>query len=161
MSFQGVFAYPFARQRMNALLTNRLHHVSDQTPKLSAKINELMEKGLTQKKLKYRSTGEIEVCVPIWLDWEMCRFKCCCCFCRSRNKSMKVYEDIIKLGHLNFFKNLDIVSVIRRSRLHAIGLHFLLNKIDRNLSARLAFSTPLRTEYDLMRGKLADPSDAN
>ena len=29
MSFLGVFAYPFARQRMNALLTNRLHHVSD------------------------------------------------------------------------------------------------------------------------------------
>jgi len=78
-----------------------------------------------------------------------------------RNKTAKLYSEIIQLGHDNFIANLDIVRVIRRTRLHGIGLHFLLNKIMRNLSARLAFSVPLRTKEDLERGNLSDPSDAN
>lgn len=153
LTFFGVFAYPFSTMRMKALLTNRLHHVpDDQVGSLDA----LKEQGA----VKQRGTGEIEVGVPMWLDWQYCRYYlACCCQQRSRNKSMRQYSEIIELGHQNFQMNLDIVRVIRRSRLHAIGLHFLLNKVDRNLSARLAFSTPLRSIEELEEGKLVDPSD--
>jgi len=120
-----------------------------------------MEKNLAKKKLQYRNNGEIEVDVPVWLDWEMLRYRVCWCVCRDRNKTVKLYEEIIDLGHENFFENLDIVRVIRRTRLHGIGLHFLLDKIMRNLSARLAFSVPLRSKEDLQRSVLSDPSNAN
>jgi len=161
MSWFGVLLYPLSRMRLQALLTNRLHHVSEQTGKLSAKTTELLRKGWASKNLKYRNSGEVEVGVPFWLDWQYCRYKLTCCCHQRNNNTMQLYKEIIELGHSNFNMNLDIVRVIRRNRLHAIGLHFLLNKVDRNLSARLAFSMPLRMMEDLERGKLKDPSDAN
>jgi len=106
--------------------------------------------------MNYRNNGEVEVNVPAWLDWELLRYKMFCCFCKRRNQTVKLYKDIVNLGHKNFMENLDIVRFIRRTRLHGIGLHYLLNKTMRNLTARLAFSVPLQEFPDKV---LTDPSD--
>jgi hypothetical protein len=62
---------------------------------------------------------------------------------------MTLYKEVVELGDANFQANLDIVRLIRRTRLHGIGLHFLMKKTLRNLAARLAFSVPLRTSKQL------------
>ena len=65
------------------------------------------------KKSKYkfnvRNTGEVEVNVPLWLDWEVLRYKACCCICKEKNYTAELYTKIIMLGHKNFMENLDIV----------------------------------------------------
>ena len=50
----GILALPFSRLRLNALLTNRLYHVSAAP----------VEEGL-----RARENGDIEVDVSKWLDW--------------------------------------------------------------------------------------------
>lgn len=94
--------------------------------------------------------------MPVWLDWELLRYKMFCCFCKRRNQTVQLYKEVVYLGHKNFLENLDIVRFIRRTQLHSIGLHYLLNKTMRNLSARLAFSRPLS---EALPEKLKDPSD--
>jgi len=66
--------------RMSALMTNRLYHVSQD----STEIIEGIQKagGGNTNKLSERPNGDLEVDIPYWLDWELLRYKACCCFRR-------------------------------------------------------------------------------
>jgi hypothetical protein len=55
---------------MDAILTNRLFHLSNDQKGLIKKINEATKGGHSEI-LKTRPSGDIEVDVPSWLDTQM------------------------------------------------------------------------------------------
>jgi hypothetical protein len=55
---------------MDAILTNRLFHLSGDQKGLIEMINEAT-KGRNSEILKTRPSGDIEVDVPLWLDTQM------------------------------------------------------------------------------------------
>jgi hypothetical protein len=121
------------------LLTNRLYHVSDQTKGLLEKLSSAA-KGKA-KMIRQRPNLDIEVDVPRLLDWQLLLNKICCGKC---DRAIPSYQKVLDLGMDNLTADMDIVQFIRRKRMHGFGLHFLLNKKFRSLSARLAFSRPLK-----------------
>ena len=82
-TFYSLFVYlitTFSGMRMSALMTNRLYHVSQD----SVSTIEAIQKagGKNTNKLSNRPNGDIEVDIPYWLDWELLRYKACCCLKR-------------------------------------------------------------------------------
>ena len=108
---------------MEALLTNRLFHVSQDSAELIDDIQKAVPHGEVTNKLSTRPNGDIEVGVPRYLDWEYMAFKVCCC-CRSRE--FTEYNKVVNLGNSNFKLDMDVVRTIRRFRMHGFGLNFIL-----------------------------------
>ena len=156
MSIFGFFGSYFSARRMDALMTNRLYHVAAESQDIIGGINEAVGDKETNK-LRKRPNGDIEVDVPIWLDWELAYHKLCCCF---RKKEFVEYEKVIDLGVENLTGDFDICRFVRKNRMHGFGLHFKLNQALRASAARLAFSRPLLNENDLSVIQ-ADPTDIN
>ena len=96
--------------------------------------------------LNTRPNGEVEVDVPVWLDWLIVKEKLCCCF---RNGLFKEYDKALNKAVGTFEADMDLFRFIRRKRMHGFGLHFLLGKSMRAASAILAFSRPLRGDGEL------------
>ena len=142
-----IFVKPFAKLRRKALLTKRLYHLQNDQVDL--------------KYSKKRKNGEFEIVVHRFLDWQYLKYLVYKYVLRKENKNFEKYRKNIMLGTKNTQKELDIVNFIRRQRSHTIGLHFLLNKSLRNLSARIAFSKSLKYEDEINNEnlKLVDPSD--
>ena len=69
----GVLAYKFSEARLNGLITNRIYHI---TPN-SEIVKSVLQKP-NSKTLITRPNGEIEVGVPVWLDWRLLRQMICC-----------------------------------------------------------------------------------
>ena len=84
-----LFAVPFSTLRMQALLTNRLYHVSQDTRDIVEKIKEATI-GEETNKLRERENGDIEFDVPKWLDWELLWNRCCCFI---RKKGFQIYKE--------------------------------------------------------------------
>ena len=85
----GVFAIPFSSMRMQALITNRIYHVSQDNIDVVEKIKEASN-GETTNKLRERANGDIEFDVPKWLDWELLWNKCCFFI---RKKDFQIYKE--------------------------------------------------------------------
>jgi hypothetical protein len=82
----GFLAFPFSAARMNALLANRLYHVSTTADKLTKDI--MGHSDGNSNKLNTRPNGDVEIGVPFFLDWELLWHKVCCCL---RKKTFKSY----------------------------------------------------------------------
>jgi hypothetical protein len=112
-------------------------------------------------KLANRPNGDIEVNVPYFLDWEYFIywvFFCC------RSKEFKEYDKVVTLGMSNFKLDMDLIKTIRRNRMHGFGLNFILQKSFRSNAARLAFSRPLKENYEIVTRSnhlREDPTDLN
>jgi hypothetical protein len=94
--------------------------------------------------MRVRPNGDIEIDVPTKLDWSLLFYFLCCC----RKKKFRAYRMISELGSQNLVADMDLIRFVRRQRMHGFGIHFGLNKPLRALSARLAFSRPIREDPD-------------
>ena len=104
----GYFLMPFAEKRMEALLTNRLFHLTGDKTELSKKVLSAT-KGKASSILKTRPSGDVEVDVPFWLDMQMLWSKVCCVTRCWRNKEYEIYNDILDLGMDKVTQQLDVI----------------------------------------------------
>jgi hypothetical protein len=139
----------FADQRIIAILTNRLYHISAR----SKEITDKMPHAEFTNKLRTRPSGDVEIAVPFFLDLETFLYKLTC----KHSKSHRAYDEALSLGKQNLFNELDVIRYIKRSRMHGIGLNFLLTSSLRTISGRLAFSKPLNPASIVAQ----DPTDLN
>jgi len=121
--FFGVFLYCFSGKRLDALLINRLYHVSENSGNLINKINRASAAGKKSNKLQDRPNGDVAIGVPRWLDWEYLMYILCCFYkvCRicglKRFREFKAYNGLIDLGMKNFQEDMDVIRYIRRARI--------------------------------------------
>lgn len=132
----GLMAFKFSRLKVAALLTSNLSIISTKEKKKVA--NEIYLK--SPEKLLKKDNGDFILQVPKYLDWEQL-WSFCCCF--IRNQTYKDYTELVKKGADNYSQGMDIVTFVRRKRMHGYGLLFLLNRRFRDLSAALAERKPL------------------
>jgi len=145
----GIMLSQFSDRRILAILTNRLYHISSESKQIIA---DLHAKLGSSNKLRVRPSGDVELSVPMFLDLEhLFYYIFCCC-----NGVHKAYVKALDLGEENLLKEMDVVRYVKRSRMHGIGLNFLLNNKLRKISARIAFSKPLNHESNC-EGE--DPTD--
>jgi hypothetical protein len=94
----GVLAVPFSTFRMDAIITNRLYHISAGSSELADNIEKFSKHGHSNK-TRTRTNGDIEIDVPFCLDWELFYHTLTCCFCTSnRRNEFKEYKKAMALG---------------------------------------------------------------
>jgi len=154
--FLAYIAYVFNQNRLNTLLTNRLFHLSKAENESEEALNILTD----NKKDHVKETGQYNLEVPYFLDLELlfhnlfcCKvwLKCCngesCNSCCRDRRSFAKHKQLADYGADKIAKDLDLLRFIRSKRAHSFGLNFILKQSDRNNSAMLALSRPLRN-YD-------------
>jgi hypothetical protein len=107
--------------------------------------------------IRQRKNTDLEIDVPRLLDFKLIISIVGCGKCASR-AAVPPYRKAVKMGYSNFEADMDVIRLIRRKRMHGFGLHILLNKKFRSLTARLAFSRPLKDANDSLR-MMRDPTD--
>ena len=96
------FLYKLSGMRLNALMINRLYHVSSTDLELKDLTDRMLESaGKNSNKLIKRPNGDIALGVPRYLDFEMTAFKIFFC-CKRRQRGFKEYNEAINLGTKSF-----------------------------------------------------------
>ena len=118
----GLFVGQFSKLRMKALLNNRLFYSSYATRSLESDFED--SRNMTANKLREKQSGEKEIDVPMFLDWEMLR-EILCCVCRLWSGKQSVfskYEEALELANLELNAEMDLFRFIRRNRMHGQAL---------------------------------------
>jgi hypothetical protein len=85
---------PLSSMRLNAIMINRLYHVSDD-PTTKKLIEAMKEKaGPKSDLLHKRKNGDVEIDVPKFLDWSQLAYFLFCC-CREKVTAFKEYEEAL------------------------------------------------------------------
>jgi hypothetical protein len=96
------FLYKLSGMRLNALMINRLYHVSSTDSDMKDLTDRMLESaGKDSNKLLKRPNGDIALGVPRFLDFEMSAFKIFFC-CKRRQRGFKEYNEAIGLGAKSF-----------------------------------------------------------
>jgi hypothetical protein len=122
----GWFLFRLSAMRLNALMINRLYHISTGDKDMNNLVDEMLEAaGKKSNKIIKRPNGDIALGVPRFIGCELIIYKCLFC-CKNAVPGMKEYEKAIDIGSKSFTQDLDVVRFVRRFRMHGYGLHFLL-----------------------------------
>jgi hypothetical protein len=143
----GFIALPFSKIRLSAFLTSQLYHLSEKTDGIYSKIKDSTYvrgvKGSTNLQLK----------VPTAVSYIYLRALCCC------DQQFKPWKQAVELGQENLDTEMDLVSFIRRKRMHGFALQFLTRHRDRVLSGILGYSKYLRESSQIKQEEEETPPD--
>ena len=105
----------------------------------------MSEKQLKDHHLYKSRTGEILLDVHPFLIWNYIGYFCCICIKKTK---FSKYKEITELGSATFKKNLDLIFLTKRLKMHSIAFYRRLSQKDRKLAAQLANLRPLQNEID-------------
>jgi len=67
----GALVFPFQDLRVRALMTSRLFHLTKSRGEIANEMKRHASMRNINQKLDFRPTGEVEVNVPVYLDWQL------------------------------------------------------------------------------------------
>jgi hypothetical protein len=126
----GTFTMYFSGLRLKAFLTNRLFVLGQSERNANMRNSMLIPtKDLKKNNLLKNTDGTIRVDVPFFLDLQdLVFFLLPPCCCRKQKMRFAEYSKVVGRGYDDVVADLDIVRIVRRLRMHGVGLIYLLNK---------------------------------
>ena len=120
-------ATPFAMVQLQSLISNKLFYLSSQTvEELILNIGDHKPDWtkIEAHRLERNNLGQLKINIPKFLPLHYLKWKVLQAICQQNKSNFGAYQHLIKRGYSDFIRDTDIIRLVRRLRMHGVGLKY-------------------------------------